>query len=195
MKRFCRPADPGFALVLVLMAIAASLALGTALVLSTVSESAMAANFNRRSQALYAAEAIGELTLSELGSIADWSTVVSGEQASQFGGGEPSVQRLSDGTTVDLAAIVNLANCDAPAPCGGTPTWRLFAHGPLESLSTLGTPAPAFYLVALVAALDAAASGVKIRGEAFGVAGAHRAVEIEAVREAAGARVRSWRAP
>ena len=51
----------------------------------------------------------------------------------EFIDGAPGGARaLPTDAPVDLTAIVNMANCNAPAPCGGVPRWQLFAYGPLR---------------------------------------------------------------
>jgi len=65
--------ERGAALLVALMAILLTMALGTALILSAGIESKITRNFRARAEAFYAADAALEHTLDEVRAIADWN--------------------------------------------------------------------------------------------------------------------------
>lgn len=132
---------------------------------------------------------------------------------------------------VDLTAATNQLNCGKATTCttaqmnansrerpwgSNNPRWRLFAFGPMDQLADLMRPA-ACYLIVWIAddaresdgdpAVDTADSAlpghgiVRVRAEAYGVAGTRRAIEAELARVCPdgpeqpclpGIRVQSW---
>jgi Tfp pilus assembly protein PilX len=60
-----------------LMAMMLLTALGTALTLATITETAIAANYRDAAAALYAAEGAVEFVMQELADVPDWSDVIS----------------------------------------------------------------------------------------------------------------------
>jgi hypothetical protein len=157
--------ERGAALLVALMAILLTMALGTALILSAGIESKITRNFRARAEAFYAADAALEHTVDDLGAIGDWNTVLSGLVSSAFTDGPPNGMRvLPDGRPLDLGEVVNLANCRQAAPCSSSamdattaerpwgpsnPRWQLFAWGSLTEL--LPGAGSAFYVVTMVA--------------------------------------------
>jgi hypothetical protein len=169
-------------LVLVLMALTLVVTLVAGLVLTTTSETLIAASFRGAMQARYAAEAAVEWALADVAARADWASIADGSAPSTFVDGPPDgVRPLADGSTVDLTALVR--------DSGG---WHLYAYGPLGSV--IGEPSdPPFYLV-VFADDGGAADRLKLRAEAFGWRGAHRVVEAVVSRRAAPPpRLESWR--
>jgi len=179
--------ERGAALILAFMAMTVLMALGTALVLMTSTDTVIAANFRGSREAFYAAEAVAELAVAELRTSVNWTPFVEGVERSRFVDGAPGGPRSLPGDApVNLSAIANLANCAAPAPCGGVPRWQLFAYGPLRDvLASLDSP---FYVVALITGGQTAAGEplVTVRAEAFGPKGAHQAIEVTLGRSASG---------
>jgi hypothetical protein len=156
--------ERGAALLVALMAILLTMALGTALILSAGIESKITRNFRARAEALYAADAALEHTLDEVRAIGDWNAVLSGLLSSAFADGPPNgIRVLADGRPLDLGEVVNLANCRQTAPCSSAamdaptaerpwgannPRWTLFAWGFLtDLLQETGSP---FYVVTMV---------------------------------------------
>lgn len=180
--------ERGVALIVSLMAMTILMAFGAALIVITSTESLIAGNFVSGRETLYAAEAIVELVVAELRSGVNWSAVLDGNQPSRFVDGAPHGVRVRPpDAPLDLAAVVNLANCATLAPCGGSTPWRLFAYGPLgDFLPVAGSP---IYVVALVAPAqaDSGGRGVRVRGEAFGPRGARRVLETTVTATAEGA--------
>ena len=158
--------EHGIAVIVAVMTTMVMLALGSALVLLTMSETAIASNFRMSSEALYAAEAIAERAMSDVTRARDWSRILNGSVRGTFVDGLPSGPRtLSDGTTIDLTQITNLANCERVTTCRGAdmdaitterpwgrnnPRWQLYAFGTLESLIGTGLRTSPAYVVAFV---------------------------------------------
>ena len=156
--------ERGAALLVALMAILLTMALGTALILSAGIESKITRNFRARAEAFYAADAALEHTLDEVRAIGDWNAILSGLLPSAFADGPPNgIRVLADGHPLDLGEVVNLANCRQTAPCSSAamdaptaerpwgannPRWTLFAWGFLTDLLQ-GTGSP-FYVVTMV---------------------------------------------
>lgn len=158
----------GAALIAAMLLLALVGALGAAVALASNSESAIAGDFVRAEEARYAAEAGLERAIGELPSVGDWTLAIGGVRVSTFTDGPPSgVRALADGTTIDLAHIVNLANCGKTASCSSSdltgnatgqrpwgannPVWRPFAYGPLTALAVDGSIHSSCYVVVLVA--------------------------------------------
>ncbi len=165
MRRDIRRQD-GVALIVALMALMLMTALGMALILTTSSETMIAANFRNSGEALYAADAAFERAMNDLLTVADWNQLLSGANQSAFIDGSPSGPRnLPDGSTVDLSHIVNMANCQKITGCSAAdmdavtmerpwgannPRWQLYAYGNLSDMVPTGTINSPFYVVVLV---------------------------------------------
>jgi Tfp pilus assembly protein PilX len=162
------PPSHGFALVVAIMSMALMSALGAALMLVTSSETLIAANYRNSVEASYAADAIAEHAIDELGSIADWNAALGGVARSSFVDGAPTGTRmLAAGVTVDLTQAVNMANCGKAPPCSSAdivgnatgdrpwaadnPVWQLFAYGPLSAVLPAGSINTPFYVLAMIA--------------------------------------------
>lgn len=166
--------ETGVALVICVLAMTLLMALGAALVLSTSTETLIAANFRIAHEGRYAAAAVLERAMADLSTIPDWSRVLDGSATSGFTDGPPSGSRtLADGVTVDLGEVVNLANCGRPAPCTDSqldaitverpwginnPRWRLYAYGELDALLGPGNSLPRSQYLLVLAADDQAES-------------------------------------
>jgi PilX N-terminal len=158
--------EAGVALIVALLTMVLMMALGAALVLITSTESAIAANFRAGHEAFYAADAVFEWALADLRSVPDFTTVLDGTRRSSFADGSPSgIRRLTDGSTIDLTVITNIANCDRPAGCtdaaiaaatsdrpwgANNPRWTLYAYGRLADVLGPSTVSSSFYVVAFV---------------------------------------------
>ncbi len=136
------------------------------------------------------------------------------------------VRPSAGGSTVDLDLVRSLADCGHGPPCRDAerdavtasrpwgvdnPRWQLFAYGPLATLLPPGAVPSPCYVVVLVAddpgerdgnpgrdseEPEPGAGVLRLRVEAFGRAGAHRAVEITVARPeppTPAARVIGWR--
>lgn len=160
-----RSYERGAALVLALLAGLLLSAIGTSLVVLTSADVLIADNAGASTEAFDAAEGALERVLAELQAAPDLTSVLSGAVASRFVDGAPEgVRMLPGGLRVDLAEVVNEANCHNPARCTETsitaksrdrpwgarnPRWRPLAYGPLDGAGTNGIPI--LYLVVLVA--------------------------------------------
>jgi hypothetical protein len=158
--------ERGMALLIALMAILLVMALGTALILSASVESTITRNFRNSSGAFYAADAGLERAVGDLRAIADWNAALSGLASSAFADGTPAGTRtLPDGRLIDLAEVVNMANCRQARSCSSAamdaatadrpwgsnnPRWQPFAWGPLSGLPAADDVEPPFYVVVMV---------------------------------------------
>src|SRR2546423_167649 len=86
--------------------------LGTALILTTVTETKIVTNFKNNSESLYAADAGIERALDDLLTVPDWNNLLNGTAKSAMVDGAPTGARtLADGTTISLDEVLNMANC------------------------------------------------------------------------------------
>ena len=199
--------DRGAALITALMAMLLLTALGLALVLSTTTETMIAANFRSGQETLYAADAGVERVMDDLLTVPDWNNILNGTVRSAYVDGSPSGTRtLPDGTTIDLAQATNMANCGHVATCtiaemntttddrpwgGNNPRWKLYAYGPLSQLTPTSTVNSNLYVIVWVgddqsendAAPATDSNGVlAMHVEAFGPQGAHKVLEVTVAR-------------
>jgi len=208
-----RPAAPGlhragFAVVIVLvwLALLATLALGAALV--TMYEPASGAAAHERIRLRRAAESAVTLALLDLSARLAWNTLPAGGPSSPYPDGGPGLRSFA-GRTIDLVAETWRRTCGRPTACDDpainavtegrpwgarNPRWRLFVHLPVSQLDgPAGLVCPC-YLVAWVGddpadddgdpAVDAphGVDGhgvILVRGAAFAAGGA--VAEVEAL--------------
>jgi hypothetical protein len=154
----------GAALIAVLAILMLVSAVGLGLVLTTSLEPAIASAHEASLGSGYAAEAGLAIALHELGGIADWNLVLSGQVRSAIL--QSSIDRrllLPDGTETDAGSLTNVANCGHTAPCTNAeldafttdrpwgpnnPRWQVFGHGRLDQLvSTDSAPLPCEVIV------------------------------------------------
>jgi PilX N-terminal len=158
--------ERGVVLILAMMALLLMSALSAAVILTSSSESVIAGNYRNSIEALYAADAIAERAVAQLGWISDWDAVLNELVRSSSVDGLPGgLRALPAGGTLDLTRVLTLANCGKITTCSAgdivgnatgdrpwgadNPVWRLFAYGPLgDVLPTVGAP---FYVLAMVA--------------------------------------------
>jgi hypothetical protein len=161
----------GAALIIAIMAMTLMMALGAALVMTTSSETLIANNYRKSSEALYAADAVLELALHELLRVAGWDSVLNGSSRSAFIDGLSLnvVRTLQDGSTIRLDEVLNRANCQKTSVCtsadmdalsserpwgANNPRWQPYAYGHLNNLPT--APINSQFFVVLLAGDDAA---------------------------------------
>ncbi len=158
--------ENGIALLIAVVAMLLMSALGIALVLAATTETLVASNYRNAAGGLYAAEAIVERAMDDLLLVADWNLLLGGAVQSAFVDGPPSGTRtLADGTTIDLAQIVNRANC-AKVSCSASdlvavtanrrwgannPRWTLFAYGNVNAMLPANAIESTYYVAAMVA--------------------------------------------
>ncbi len=158
--------ERGIAMIVALLAMTLMIALGTSLLLSTVTETKIVTNFRNNSESLYAADAALERAMDDLLTVPDWNTLLNGTAKSVLVDGAPSGQRtLSDGTILDLGELQNMANCGKISTCSladmqavtndrpwglNNPQWQLFAYGPLNTVLPQGGINSPYYVVVMV---------------------------------------------
>ena len=204
--------ESGLALIISLMALLFMMALGTALMLSTRTETMIANNFRNSSEALYAADAGLERSMDDLLTRPDWNSVLSGTAPSAFIDGAPGDRRLADGSTLNLNQVLADANCEKPScstsdyaavtlerPWGvNNPRWQLFAYGPLDDMIPASSINSPFYVVVMVGddpsendgdplkdgsvATNPGSGLMALRAEVFGPGGVHKRVELTIAR-------------
>lgn len=181
-----RSGDRGSALLSTLIVTALLGTLVAALVLVVMSESLTSANHAAAQQALYAADAALEATITELRA-ADWPSLPGGFVSGRLRDASAD-PRGPDGTRLDLARLTTMRQAESDATFGtlpDRPMWRLAGRAQFRDLLP-GLVVPAAYLIVWVADDPDERDGdprrdsnriVAIRTEAFGVSGAHRSVE------------------
>lgn len=158
--------ERGIALIIALMAMTLMIALGTALILTTVTETKITTNFRNNSESLYAADAGLERALDDLLTIPDWNNLLNGNSKSALVDGAPTGMRtLADGTVLNLDEVLSMANCQKVTPCSGAdlqavtierpwglnnPQWQLFAYGKLNDIMPQGGINSPYYVVVMV---------------------------------------------
>lgn len=158
--------ERGSALVVALLSLLLLTGLGLALVLTTTSETLISGNYRDGQEALHAADAVAERVMQDLLTVPDWNDILTGETTSSFVDGPPGGTRtLPDGSTIDLAQVVNVATCGHPSSCSdaeidamtpdrpwatNNPRWQLYAYGPLSDLLTTNTIESPLYVIVMV---------------------------------------------
>ena len=158
--------ENGVALLMAMMAMLLLTALGVALVLTTSSETLIAGNYRNSGEALYAADAIVERALDSLLTVPDWNALLNGSLQSAFVDGAAGGSRtLPDGSTLDLAQVLNSANCGKATGCSASdmdaittdrpwgtdnPRWQLYAYGRINDLLPAGAIDSGFYAIVMV---------------------------------------------
>lgn len=210
----------GMALVIGVLASTLVLAIALALALTTSMEVGIAANYATAQDALYAADAALERTLAELLAATDWNPVLQGLQTSCCIDGPTGTPRaLGDGSSIEPAALANIANCAHAAPCSAAeldaftpdrpwgpnnPRWQLYAHGPLSTFTGSVSNSP-MYIVVLIAddpseqdsnpAVDSPQGNpgggiIFVRAAAYSAGGTQATVEMTLLRTDPSERVR-----
>jgi hypothetical protein len=142
--------EDGIALIVSLMAMMLLMALGMALVMTTTTETRIAANYAEGTEALYAADAAVERVMDDILTVPDWDDILGGTRQSAFIDGSAGGTRvLPDGTQLDLDKATNMLNCAKLTTCSTTdlttltnerpwgnnnPRWKLYAYGPMDEM-------------------------------------------------------------
>jgi Tfp pilus assembly protein PilX len=158
--------ERGIAMVVALMAMTLMVALGTALILATMTETKIVTNFRNNSESLYAADAGMERALDDLLTVPDWNNLLNGSAKSALVDGPPTGTRtLADGTLLSLDEVLNMADCQKTTACSSAdmdavtnerpwaannPRWQLFAYGKLNDILPQGGINSAYYVVVMV---------------------------------------------
>ena len=205
--------EDGVALLVAILAMLLMTALGTAVMLTSSSDTIIAAHFRDNLETRYAAALMIERGMDDIAVAADWTLLTGGALPSSWTDGVASGTRtLADGSTLDVAQMVNMANCRKAAVCStaemsavsadrpwgaNNPQWKPYAYGPLRDLMGTGSIDSPCYVMVLVGSGIGQPGWdvVAVRAEAFGPRGAHAVVEATAGRatRGGGARILSWR--
>lgn len=170
-----RHGERGIALVVALMAMLLLTALGLTLMLTTTTETMIAANYRDGLEGLYAADAGIERTMQDLLTVPDWNNVLgtdNGVEAHLTSGfmGDTLAPTLGDGRVLDIAKATAAINCPqvspTPTSCSDSqmnqstaqrpwglnnPRWHVYAHGPVSQFLPTDTINSPFYIVVWVA--------------------------------------------
>jgi hypothetical protein len=208
--------EQGLALVVVLLALALLLAIGSALVLTATIDTRVWMRHRDAAAALHAAEAALTRAIVDLAAEADWTALVAGEGVSVTDGPPGGVRLLPrGGGEVDLTERTHVVRCGRPSGCAERPgQWRLFAWGPLEALVPDSAGPMPLYVIVWISGdpserdhedpgnADSADPGerdrppnadvVHVLAHAYGPAGVHRAVETRLRRSQDAVRIERW---
>ena len=154
------------ALVIALMAMTLMIALGMALMMTTMTETKISANYREGSEAMYAADAAVERVMQDILTVPDWNQMLKGNVTSAFIDGPASGTRtMPNGQKLDLTELTNSMRCgktvcsDADLfaltpdrPWGkNNPRWQLYAYGPLSDMLPTGTINSSDYVIVWIA--------------------------------------------
>jgi hypothetical protein len=158
--------EDGIAMIVALMAMSLMMALGLALMLTTTTETKIAGNYRRGSEALYAADAAVERVMQDILTVPNWDDILTGAVTSAFIDGSPTgIRTLADGTKLDLSEATNVVRCGKTTctaadlieltderPWGANnPVWQLYAYGPLTDMVPTATINSDLYVLVWVA--------------------------------------------
>ena len=173
--------ERGVALVIVMMTITLLTALGAAVTLATITETAIAANYRDAVEALHAAEGAVEFVMQELAGVADWSDVIAGSGRSAFVDGPAGGSRTVGAVSLDLTQATVDANAIAtPTPGSASPPSVLYAFGRFQALVASGTGRSQVYVAVWVAdrsSVPGEPDTLSVLGQGYGPRGGRRAVE------------------
>ena len=207
-----RPAHPpslrrderGVALIVALLSMLLLSALGIGLMMTTMSETLISANYRDGGEALYAADAGIERVMQDLLTIPEWDTLLAADNAkSSFTDGEePGLRYLPDGSPLNLVSATNVLNCNKTVSCTtaemnawsmerpwstNNPRWRLVGYSPIADIIETGTVRSAMYVAIWIADDQAETDGdptndvngvLLMRAQAFGPGGTGSIVEV-----------------
>lgn len=158
--------EDGVALIVALMSMILMMALGTALILTTMTEGKIANNYRDGTEALYAADAAIERVLQDILTVPDWNNIIGGTQTSAFIDGPASGDRTVPGGTLNLTQATNMVNCGKVDACGdadlvaitkdrpwgaNNPVWKLYGYGPMSDMLPTETINSQIYVIVWVA--------------------------------------------
>ena len=205
--------ERGAALLMALIAAALVTAIASTMVLSSSADLLITGSHRASTETMYAAEAAAQRTIGELATIADWNTVLASPPSNvlaSFDDGFTTVV-TEDGRGLSMAVLTSRRQAMSTVTYGpgafgaDSPVWRLFGHAPLEALLPPGVATPPVYVLTWVADDGADGDGdamrdtngvVLVYADAYGVSGAHRALELAVSRVTPGTiRVLSWKDP
>lgn len=166
-------------------------AVAAAVIVLTMTETALTRSHRLGLQTLYAADAGIEWAVQELRGMPNWTPVLTGAVRSRFTAGSTS-PRMADGMTVDLRELTTALQREADRDRPVNPDavrWQLFGHGWLGALLQVSVPAPLYWAVWVGddpgeqdgdPTMDSNGR-VRIRSEAFGPFRSRRVIEAVVV--------------
>ena len=171
-------AERGIAIIIALMAMSLMVALGTALILTTVTETKITTNFRSNSESLYAADAAIERALDDMLTVPDWNNLLNGTVKSALVDGPMSGDRiLADGTVLKLNDVLPAGGINSPYY-----VVVMVADDPSENdgdpLHDGVSPCP----VGQLTGCNPGSGVLNMRAEAFGPGGNHKAIELTIAR-------------
>ena len=188
-------AEEGTALVIALMAVLLLSALGAAVIMVTNTETMISNNYRNSQEALYAADAAVERVVQDLLMTPRWNDILNGTARSAFVDGGMTDQKTLPGGGVmrlDTATAQLQAESNATAAWGANnPQWRLFAWGPISSISPGTEIDSPMYVAVWVADDPAEADGdpaadtngtLTLHAEAVGPSGTRKVIEVTVAR-------------
>jgi hypothetical protein len=156
-------------------------ALAGALVLGTVTETAIAASYREGVETFYAAEAAVEFAIDELDAAGNWEEVVDNGTTSDFADGPPAGTRRVGSVTVDLATVAEDI-FTAARDSEHDVAYQLFAYGRLADMIPAVAARSPYYLVVCIGGVYAdetdELSMMRIVGRAYGPTGSRRSVIV-----------------
>ncbi len=189
-----RQDERGVALIIALMATMLLTALGVALVMVTMTETQIAANYRDGQEALYAADAGVERVVQDLLLVPRWNDMLTGTVQSGFIDNTSTPTLPGGGETLNLVeatAALQQETDTANLWGANNPTWRLYASGRVTSLLPTGTIDSWMYIAVWVADDPSEIDGnpladtngvLTLHAEAFGHGGTHKVVEVTVAR-------------
>jgi len=166
LRRRVRQED-GIALVVSLMAMMLLMALGMALLMTTTTETKIAANYAGGAEALYAADAAIERVMDDILTVPDWNDILAGGRRSAFiDGPAAGTRRLPDGSMLDLDEATDMLNCGKLTHCSdadlnavteerpwglNNPRWTLYAYGRMADMLPGDSINSPYYVVVWIA--------------------------------------------
>jgi hypothetical protein len=187
----------GSALIIALMAMMLLTALGAATIMVSKTETLIANNHRNSQEALYAADAALERVVQDLLMAPRWNDILAGNLTSAFTDGSPgSPITLPSGQTITLnAATTEIQTETNTANLWGTnnPVWRLYAWGPIDSLTDAVNIDSPMYVGVWVADDPAETDNnpltdgngtLTLRAMAIGPSGTRKDIEITVARTA-----------
>jgi hypothetical protein len=203
----------GAALFLALVSAALISAIAASLIVTTSVDMTIAGSHRASMETMYSVEAGAERAIAELAGIPDWSAVLASPPSnlvSSFDDKSPTAL-APDGRILSIPVLTTARQALSDAVYGqsrfgaDSPVWRLFGHAPFSQIVPSTLIAPPGYILVWVADDGGDADGnpavdsngqVLVYGDAYGVSGGRRALEVAIGRAAPSAiRVLSWRDP
>ena len=204
--------ERGAALLIALITAALIAAIAASLIVSTSTDLMITGSYRSSAEAMYGVEAGMERAIGELAAVPDWSVVLSAPSSvvASFDDGSASVA-APDGRRLSVPALTAARQTTSDSVYGPTefgpdgPVWRLFAHADLKRVLPPGLISPPGYILVWVADDGGDGDGdpskdsngqLLMYGDAYGVSGSRRALEVAIGRAAPTAiRVLSWKDP